>query len=68
MHSDKPEGVGQIMTRQVRVTSAYRPLADLLPLFSHAGHDHLPMLGPDRRLVGILTQTDVVAALARLGG
>ncbi|MEN9893569.1 MAG: hypothetical protein RLY78_3864 [Pseudomonadota bacterium] len=68
MHSDKPEVVGQIMTRQVRVTSADRPLADLLPLFSHAGHHHLPVLGPDRRLVGILTQTDVVAALARLGG
>lgn len=66
-HSDKPEVVGQIMTRQVRVTSADRPLADLLPLFSHAGHHHLPVLGPDRRLVGILTQTDVVAALARLG-
>lgn len=67
MNSDKPEVVGQIMTRQVRVTSAERPLADLLPLFSHTGHHHLPVLGEDRRLVGILTQTDVVAALSRLG-
>lgn len=65
MHAEKPEAVGQIMTRQVRVTSAERPLADLLPLFSHEGHHHLPVLGPDRKLVGIITQTDVVAALAR---
>lgn len=65
-HADKPEVVGQIMTRQVRVTSADRPLADLMPLFAHEGHHHLPVIGPDRRVLGILTQTDVVAALARL--
>ncbi|MBQ0933518.1 HPP family protein [Ideonella sp. 4Y16] len=58
--------VAQVMSRQVRVASAERPLADLLPLFSHEGHHHLPVIGADRRLVGILTQTDVITALARL--
>lgn len=66
MTSDKPEVVGQIMTRQVRVASAERPLAELVPLFSQEGHHHLPVIGPANRLVGILTQTDVVAALARI--
>lgn len=62
--SDKPEVVGQIMSRHVRVTSADRPIADLVPLFSHEGHHHLPVIGDHNRLVGIITQTDVVAALA----
>lgn len=65
--ADKPEVVGQIMTRQVRVASADRTLAELVPLFSHDGHHHLPIIGERNRLVGIVTQTDVVAALARGG-
>lgn len=63
--SDKVEVVGQIMTRQVRVVSAGRPLAELVPLFSSSGHHHIPVIGPGNRLVGMLTQSDVVAALMR---
>lgn len=65
-HSSKPEVVGQIMTRQVRVVSADRPLAELVPLFAATGHHHIPVVGPEARLVGILTQSDLVAALARM--
>ncbi len=65
-HSTKPEVVGQIMTRQVRVVSADRPLAELVPLFAATGHHHIPVVGPEARLVGILTQSDLVAALARM--
>ncbi|WP_298923171.1 HPP family protein [uncultured Ramlibacter sp.] len=64
-HSDKPEVVGQIMTRQVRVASADRPLVDLIPLFSEGGHHHLPIIDHEQRLVGIITQTDLVRALYR---
>ena len=64
-HSDKPEVVGQIMTRQVRVASAERPLGDLLPLFAEHGHHHIPIVGSEARLVGIITQSDLVAALAQ---
>ena len=67
-HSDKPEVVGQIMTRQVRVASADRHLAELVPLFADTGHHHIPIVGFEARLVGILTQSDVVAALSRAGG
>ncbi|MEO6278376.1 HPP family protein [Roseateles sp.] len=63
-HSTKPEVVGQIMTRQVRVASAERAIAELVPLFSATGHHHLPIVGEQARLVGILTQSDLVKAIS----
>ena len=63
-NSVKPEVVGQIMTRQVRVTSAHRSLGELVPIFSATGHHHLPVVGADQRLAGIVTQSDLVRALA----
>lgn len=64
-HSSKPETVGQIMVRQVRVVSAERPLGDLLPLFASTGHHHVPVIDADMRLLGMITESDVVRALAR---
>lgn len=55
--------VGDIMTRQVRVASGQRHLAELVPLFASTGHHHIPVIEGDAVLVGMLTQTDVVAAL-----
>ena len=63
-HSTKPEVVGQIMSRQVRVASAERAIAELVPLFSATGHHHIPIVGEQARLVGILTQSDLVKALS----
>lgn len=65
MISNKPEVVGQIMTRQVRVAAAERPVVDLMPLFSDSGHHHIPIIDAERRLVGMITQSDFVKALAR---
>lgn len=59
------ERVGQIMTRQVRVASVDRHLAELIPLFGSTGHHHIPIVDGGDRLVGIVTQSDVVAALSR---
>ena len=64
-HSDKPEVVGQIMTREVRIASADRFITELLPLFCDAGHHHIPVLDDERRVVGIITQSDLVRALYR---
>ena len=64
-HSSKPEVVGQIMTRNVRVASMQRHLVDLVPLFGSTGHHHLPIIGPGERLVGMITQSDLVQALGR---
>ena len=65
VYSNKPEVVGQIMTRNVRVAGVQRHLADLLPLFGSTGHHHIPIIGDGERLVGIITQSDMVAALGR---
>jgi CBS domain-containing membrane protein len=59
--------VGQIMTRKVRVARVDRHLVDLIPLFGGSGHHHVPIVEADGRLVGIVTQSDVVAALCRAG-
>jgi CBS domain-containing membrane protein len=62
-HTDRPEVVGQIMTRQVRVASEDRLLADLVPVFSEDGHHHIPIIDAEQRLAGMITQTDLVRAL-----
>jgi CBS domain-containing membrane protein len=63
--SDKPEVAGQLMTRRVRVVSASSSLAALVPIFSATGHHHLPVVDGNQKLVGIITQTDLVRALQR---
>jgi CBS domain-containing membrane protein len=64
-HSEQPEVVGQIMTRQVRVASEERLLSDLVPVFSDDGHHHIPVIDGQQKLAGMITQTDVVRALYR---
>ena len=64
-HTDRPEVVGQIMTRKVQVASADGFLIELAPLFSESGHHHIPIIDSEQRLVGIITQSDLVRALYR---
>ena len=68
VHTDKPEAVGQIMTTNVRVASADRSVAELMPIFSEHGHHHIPIIDAENRLVGIITESDFVRALYRSGG
>ena len=63
--SSKPEMVSQIMTRNVRVASMGRYLVELLPLFGSTGHHHIPIVDEDKRLVGMITQSDLVTVLGR---
>ncbi|RYY51587.1 MAG: CBS domain-containing protein, partial [Comamonadaceae bacterium] len=63
--SHKPEVVGQIMTRQVRVVSHDRPALELVPLFSDNGHRHIPVIDDQLRLAGMITQSGFVRALYR---
>lgn len=62
-HDDKPEVVGQIMTDEVRTAGINQPIIDLLPLISEHGLRHIPVIDEDRKLVGMLTQSDMVNAL-----
>jgi CBS domain-containing membrane protein len=65
VHTTKPEVVGQIMTAQVRVASADRHIIELVPIFSEDGHHHIPIIDAERRLAGIITESDFVRALYR---
>lgn len=62
-HSDKPEVVGQIMTRRVQVTNLTKHAIELVPLFTKAGHRHIPVIDHENRLVGIITPSDLMRAL-----
>jgi CBS domain-containing membrane protein len=65
LQSDRPEVIGHVMTRRVQVISGDRPVLELLPILAGAGHHHIPIIDRERRLVGIVTQTDLVRALYR---
>jgi CBS domain-containing membrane protein len=62
-HSDKPEVVGQIMSRPVVTARNDTPVAALVPLMADSGMHHIPVLDDEQRFVGIVTQSDLVAAL-----
>jgi CBS domain-containing membrane protein len=64
-HSDKPEVVGQIMTSTVHIATDKMHIVELVPLLSDRGLHHVPIINEERRLVGMLTQSDLVAALYR---
>lgn len=64
-HSDKSEVVGQIMTRRVQVTNLTKHAIELVPLFTKAGHRHIPVIDHENRLVGIITPSDLMRALYR---
>ncbi|MDE1978500.1 MAG: HPP family protein [Betaproteobacteria bacterium] len=53
------------MTRRVQVVSAARHLSELIPLFAGSGHHHIPVVDDAARLVGMITQSDVMRALHR---
>jgi CBS domain-containing membrane protein len=62
-HSDKPEVVGQIMSSKVTSASVDTPIVDLVPLMANSGLHHIPVLDAERRFAGMVTQSDVIAAL-----
>lgn len=63
LHADKPDVVGQIMTTAVCTARADQSIVELVPSFADSGHHHIPIVDHERRLVGILTQSDLMAAL-----
>lgn len=62
-HSDKHEVVGQIMAAPARTAQATTSAIELVPLMADVGHHHVPVVDAERRLVGMVTQTDLVGAL-----
>ncbi len=59
-----PKAVQDIMSSPVQTAQAEQHAMDLVPLFSHGGHHHIPIVRGYGQLVGIITQTDLVRTLA----
>ena len=64
-HSDKPEVVGQIMTAAVKSAASSMHIVELVQPLSDSGIHHMPIVDDENRLVGMVTQSDMVAALYR---
>lgn len=62
-HSSKPEVVGQIMHGDVRTVTGDQPIVELVPLMSDAGLHSVPVVDGSRRLIGMITPSDMIAAL-----
>lgn len=63
MASEKPEVVGQIMAAPVYTAKDTMHIVELVPLLSERGLHHIPIVNEERRLVGMVTQSDLIAAL-----
>jgi len=59
--------VADLMTTRVHTTTPEQPIVDLTATFSDGGRHHLPVVDAQHRLVGMVTQSDMVAALYRAG-
>ena len=55
--------VEQVMTRTVQTVRADQALLDLVPMLSDAGLHHLPVVDAGGKLVGMITQSDLIAGL-----
>jgi CBS domain-containing membrane protein len=55
--------VSDIMTAPARSATPETPIADLLPMMANGGLHHLPVVDEHGALAGIVTQSDVLAAL-----
>ncbi len=60
---EKAEVVGQLMSTPVKTAKATAHIVELVPVLSDGGFHHLPIVDDENRLAGIVTQSDLVAAL-----
>lgn len=65
-HVSKPEVVGQIMVQPVQTVAQDMAVVELVPMLSDWGLHHLPVVDAEQRLTGIVTQSDLIAALYRV--
>ena len=61
--SRKPELVGQIMAKPPFTVSENDLISSLVPLLSDKGLHHIPVVDEKSHLSGIITQSDLIAAL-----
>jgi CBS domain-containing membrane protein len=63
--STKPEVAGQIMSAPALTVREDAALADLVPLLAGRGIHQVPVVDERNKLVGLVTQSDLIAALYR---
>ena len=61
--SEKPEVVGQLMAVPVFSAREDMHIVELVPLLSEKGLHHIPIVNAEKRLVGMVAQSDLIAAL-----
>jgi CBS domain-containing membrane protein len=66
-HTEKQEVVGQIMQPRVVLAVDTQPIVEMVPLMSDQGIRQVPVIDHMRRLVGMITQTDMIASLFEAG-
>lgn len=57
--------VAELMTSAVCTVNVSVAVAQLIPLFAHYGHHHIPVIDDNQRLVGMITQSDLIGGLHR---
>ena len=55
------------MSAPVKAARPDTPIAQIVPFMADAGLHHLPVVDEDGHLVGMVTQSDVVAAMFAVG-
>ncbi|MGN6231146.1 MAG: HPP family protein [Trinickia sp.] len=63
--ADETHRVDDLMTPNVRTVDPHLPVAKLIPVFAHYGHHHIPVVDHSRRLIGMITQSDLIGGLHR---
>ncbi len=63
VNSSKPESVGFIMTPTVITASESMHIVELIKLMSIEGHRQIPIINAEKRLVGMVYQANLIAAL-----
>jgi CBS domain-containing membrane protein len=63
VRADRPATVAEIMHVPVKTVGAGESIAELVPPMSNDGLHHVPVLDGDGVFLGIVSQTDVLAAL-----
>ena len=63
MSASKPESVGLIMTRSIVTLPDTSHIAELISLMSIHGHRQIPIVNSELRLVGMVYQANLIAAL-----
>lgn len=57
--------IAQVMTTQVFTAAPATPMADLVREVARTGRHHVPVVDQSGQLIGLLTQSDMIAALYR---